>query len=423
MTVAPYDDSVALRRIAVIAYHSSPLQEPGAGDAGGMTVYVREIAEALARRGIATDIFTRATTDFDRPVELYPGARVVSIPAGPRAPLEKERLSAYIDEFVTGIRAFAMAQRVRYDLVHSHYWQGGLAATELARAWGVPMVHSNHTLGRVKNRFLAPEDAPEPEGRLVGEAQVIDAADVLIASTDDEWEQLACLYLAPHDGIKTIHPGVDHSVFSPGDRAAAREELGLGDEHVMLYVGRIQPLKGLELAIRAVEELAPVLDAPLSFVVVGGASGQRGERELERLKQLVESLGLQESVNFVGPQPHSKLPVFYRAADVVVVCSHSESFGLAALEAHACGIPVVGTAVGGLSYVVRDGDSGWLVDTRDPTVFAARLKTLFADETLRKEFGYGASESAARFSWARTADALFDLYECLARQELVEACT
>ncbi|MGH2730126.1 MAG: glycosyltransferase [Actinomycetota bacterium] len=412
-----------LRHLAVVAYHSSPLLEPGTGDAGGMTVYVREVAEALAERGVTTDIFTRATTEFDRTVELAPGVRVVSISAGPRAPVEKAKLGAHLEDFVTGIRAFAMAQRMRYDLVHSHYWQSGLAARLLARAWGVPLVHSHHTLGRVKNNHLAPGDKPEPRSRLDGEATVIDTADVLISSTDDEWKQLACLYSAPHDQIKTIHPGVDHSLFYPGDRAAARAELGLGDERVLLYVGRIQPLKGLELAVRAVEELRPALDERLAFLVVGGASGEQGGRELRRLEHIVAHLGLTDSVRFVGPQPHSLLPVFYRAADAVVVCSYSESFGLAALEAHACGIPVVGTAVGGLSYVVQDGISGWLVDTRDPSVFGARLKTVLSDDELRKQFGAAAVDSAARFSWAKTADELLELYECLAREELVEACT
>jgi D-inositol-3-phosphate glycosyltransferase len=420
----PYDAPVELRRVAVVAYHSSPLMEPGVGDAGGMTVYVREVAEALAERGVATDIFTRAATEFDRTVELAPGVRVVSIPAGPRAPVEKAKLGAHIEDFVTGVRAFAMAQRMRYDLIHSHYWQSGMAATSLARAWGVPLVHSHHTLGRVKNNHLAPGDKPEPQSRLDGEAAVFDAADVLISSTDDEWKQLACLYRAPHDSIKTIHPGVDHSLFRPGDRVTARAELGLSeDELVLLYVGRIQPLKGLELAVRAVEELRPALDERLTFVVVGGASGEEGGRELCRLERLVVDLGLTDTVRFVGPQPHPRLPVFYRAADVVVVCSYSESFGLAALEAHACGVPVVGTAVGGLSYVVHDGGSGWLVDTRDPSVFGARLKTVLSDDELRKQFGAAAIDSAARFSWAKTADELLELYECLAREELVEACT
>jgi D-inositol-3-phosphate glycosyltransferase len=388
-----------------------------------MTVYVREVAEALAERGVTTDIFTRATTEFDRTVELAAGVRVVSIPAGPRAPLEKEKLRAHVEEFATGVRAFAMAQRMRYDLVHSHYWQSGLAATILARAWGAPLVHSHHTLGRVKNNYLAPGDKPEPRSRLDGEAEVIDAAEVLIASTDEEWKQLACLYSAPHDSIKTIHPGVDHSLFRPGDRATARDELGLGDERVLLYVGRIQPLKGLELAIRAVEELLPALDERLTFLIVGGASGDQGGRELRRLERLVADLGLGDSVRFVGPQQHSRLPLFYRAADAVVVSSYSESFGLAALEAHACGVPVVGTAVGGLSYVVQDGGSGWLVDTRDPSVFGARLKTVLSDDDLRKQFGAAAIDSAARFSWEKTADELLELYECLAREELVEACT
>jgi D-inositol-3-phosphate glycosyltransferase len=414
---------MSVTRVAVLSYHSSPLAEPGAGDAGGMTVYVRSVAEAMATAGVRTDIFTRATGDERAVTELSPGVRVVAVPAGPPRPLEKEDLAGHVDEFAAGIRAFAAAQRIRYEVVHSHYWQSGLAARELARGWDVPMVHSNHTLGKVKNRWLAPGDVPEPLSRLQGEAEVIAAADALIASTDAEWQQLACLYGAPHDRLKTVYPGVDHRVFSPGDRVAARRALGLRDEAVMLYAGRVQPLKGLELAVRAAEQLVPALDRKLVFVVVGGASGGRGRDELDRLRVLSHSLGIADAVRFVGARPHAELPAFYRAADVVVVCSHNESFGLAALEAHACGTPVVGTAVGGLSHIVRDGESGFLVDSRDPAVFAARLKTVLSDADLRDSFGAAATRAARSFSWTTTAALFGDLYECLLVEQFPEVCT
>lgn len=408
---------------AVISYHSSPIHEPGSGDAGGMTVYVRRLAEALSVRGITTDVFSRATDEGRSPVVLSPGVRVIPIEAGPRAPLAKENLPGYFDEFSAGIRAFALTQRISYDLIHSHYWHSGLAAASLAEAWSVPLVHSHHTLGRVKNRFLAPGDVAEPEFRLAGEDRVIGSADVLVASTDDEHKQLSALYGASHERVKTLHPGVDHSVFRPLDPRAARSELGFGDEAVMLFVGRIQRLKGIDLALAALAELVPALDREVRLVVVGGASGRGGEAEVQRLRDLAFELEVADRVDFVGPQPHHRLPVFYNAADVVTVCSHSESFGFAALEAHACGIPVVGTAVGGLSHIVRDGRSGFLVESRDPSVFAARLKTVLSDPDLHREFSGEARAAATAFSWPETAAKFLELYECLVRERSPETCT
>jgi D-inositol-3-phosphate glycosyltransferase len=419
-----YHYSMAVRNIAVLAYHSSPLSEPGAGDAGGMTVYVRALAAALAELGIRTDLFTRATSDIGRMVHLGDGVRVISIEAGPPRPLAKEELPHYIDDFVSGIRAFATSQRIRYDLVHSHYWQSGLAALELAERWAVPLVHSHHTLGRVKNEWLAPGDAPEPASRLEGEAEVISQAEVLVASTDEEWEQLACLYSASHDRLKTLHPGVDHQIFSPGNKLEARTELGLPeDAAVLLYVGRIQRLKGLDLGLQALAELEGRLDRPVVLVVVGGASGNNGGDELLRLQGMAESLGVADQIRWMGPQPHPGLVSYYRAADVLLVCSHSESFGLTALEAHACGTPVVATAVGGLSHIVADGQSGWLVSARDPVVFAERLERLLDDSELIKLFGVNAVSRASAFSWDVVADEFRELYECLVREEFPEACT
>jgi D-inositol-3-phosphate glycosyltransferase len=420
----PDDVAMPVHKIAVLAYHSSPLDEPGAGDAGGMTVYVKALARSLAERGVLTDIFTRAVSTTNQAATLSPGVRVVSIPAGPLARIAREQQVRFIDEFVTGVRAFAAAQRIQYELVHSHYWQSGLAGKALARAWGVPLVHSNHTLGRVKNKWLAPGDAPEPETRLWGEAEVMSEADVLVASTDEEWEHLACLYGAPHDRLKTLHPGVDHLLFAPGPRHDARAQLGLApDDAVLLCVGRIQRLKGLELAIRAVEELVPAVGRQVRLLIVGGPSGRDGVAELERLRNLAVARGVADNVVFAGAQPHSRLPVFYRAADVVVVCSHTESFGLAALEAHACGIPVVATAVGGLKHIVRDGVSGFLVDRHDAAAFAGRLKTLLEDGALHTALSQAAFERSMMFSWDVAADAFLSLYECLVREQFPELCT
>ena len=410
------------KRIALLSYHSSPLVEPGAGDAGGMSVYVRQTAEALAQRGVRTDIYTRRTAEVPRVVELFPDVRVIFVEAGPPdAP--KEELARYLPDFTAGVSAFAATQRVSYDVVHSHYWQSGLAGKVLARRWRAAFVHSNHTLGLVKNLSLADGDLPEPEARIQGEAEVVDAADVLIASTDEEFENLACLYGAAHDRLKTIFPGVDHEMFFPGDRGSARAELGLADEAVLLYVGRVQPLKGIQLALRGVAQLVPQLDRPLRLLVVGGPSGNAGQRELDRLRQLTNELGIVDNVAFTGPQPHLRLPVYYRAADAVVVVSHSESFGLVALEAAACAAPVVGTSVGGLSHIVNDGVSGYLLNKRDPSLLAERLRPLLQDPGLRERFSLEAERAASRFSWIGATDELLGLYECLMNETSAELCT
>lgn len=412
-----------MRRLAVVAYHSSPLLEPGTGDAGGMTVYVRSVARTLAKQGFRTDIFTRSSSGRTETDELSPGVRVISIPAGPVGPADKLELIAHLPEFVAGIRAFATATRKGYDAIHSHYWQSGVAAVELARSWAVPVIHSNHTLAKVKNRYLPPGDPPEPAVRLDGEERVISGADTLIASTDEEWEHLACLYGANHDRIKTIYPGVDHCLFRPGDKQAAREALGLGDGPILAYVGRIQPLKGLDLALRAIEQLEPAHGHQVSLVVVGGASGAVGAREQAALTRLASSLGIAGSLRLEGAQPHELTPLYYRAADAVVVCSYSESFGLSALEAQACGTPVVGTDVGGLKHIVEDGRSGFLCGDRDPSDFAGRLKTLLSDASLQQEFSRHATAAASRFTWERTATELAELYECLVTHRMPEACT
>jgi D-inositol-3-phosphate glycosyltransferase len=410
------------KQIALISYHSSPLAQPGAGDAGGMSVYVRQTAEALARRGVRTDVYTRSVGDLPRVVELSPGVRVIWVEAGPLG-AGKEELVTYLPEFTAGTSAFAAAQRLRYDVVHSHYWQSGLAGKVLAQRWSAPFVHSNHTLGLVKNQTLAEGDLPESDTRIRGEAEVVDAADVLVTSTDEEFEDLACLYGAAHDRLKTIFPGVDHNMFFPGDRAAARRELGFGGEAILLYVGRVQPLKGIELALQGVARLAPGLGRAVRLLIVGGPSGRIGQAEMERLHHLTEELQITENVTFTGPQPHPRLPLFYRAADAAVVVSHSESFGLVALEAAACGTPVVGTSVGGLSHIVNDGVSGYLLDRRDPQTLAERLKPLLLDPSLRERFSIEAERAAARFSWTGATDALLELYACLMSDSSAELCT
>jgi D-inositol-3-phosphate glycosyltransferase len=410
-------------RVAVLAYHSSPLIEPGSGDAGGMTVYVREVARVMAKLGIRTDVFTRSISGRLEATDIFPTVRVVAIPAGPSGDVPKSDLTSYVSDFVEGVAGFAASEGLDYELIHSHYWQSGIVGKQLAERWDVPLVHSNHTLARVKNRHLPPGETPEPRARLDGEADVISVADTLIASTDEEWSDLACLYRASHDRIKRVYPGVDHSLFSPGSKSAARAELGLGDEAVLACVGRVQPLKGLDLALRAVEQLVPVLDRPVKLLVVGGASGPSGENEAKRLDALAADLGIQDAIRFEGPQPHDLTPTYYRAADALLVCSFSESFGLSALEAQACGTPVVGTDVGGLRHIVGDDLGGFLVETREPSELAGRLKTLLSDADLHRRSSAAATASSARFTWDRTARELGDLYECLITETLPELCT
>jgi D-inositol-3-phosphate glycosyltransferase len=413
-----------VRRVAVLAYHSSPLEEPGVGDAGGMGVYVRAVAAAHAAAGIHTDIFTRATSRLGGTVKVSPRVRVIEIGGGPRQRLPKEVLPQYIPEFASNLKAFAATQHITYDVLHSHYWQSGLAGLPLRRAWNASLVHSQHTLGLVKNRHLPAGDSPEPEARIRGEERVIRDADVLIASTDDEWQQLSCLYGAGHDRLKTVHPGVDHSTFKPGDRAAARDRYGLpGDEPVLLCVGRIQPLKGLEVALEATAELIRFLKRDVTLVIVGGPSGAAGERYLQRLRKRAVDLGLQERVRFIGPRPRADLPDFYRAAEALVVCSRYESFGLTALEAQACGVPVVGAAVGGLTHVVRNGVSGWIVGDSRPQAYARTLASLLTDEARHRSFSEAAVVAARGFTWRRTGEELLELYDCLVRASAPEVCT
>lgn len=414
-----------VKRVAVIAYHTSPLLEPGSGDAGGMTVYIRELSAALASLGVRTDIFTRASSPFDKIVEISEGVRVVPIDAGPREPLGKEELPAFVDDFVASVRAFSLTQRIAYDVIHSHYWQSGMAGKGLAAVWDVPLVHSFHTLAKVKNSTLAPGDVPEPESRLQGEQQVIAAADVLIASTDEEYQALACMYRADHDRLKTLPPGVDHERFSPGHKAEARVRLDLPpDRPIAVSVGRIQKLKGLELAIRTMAVLRTEgLGAEPLLVIVGGASGPGGEGELARLKVLTGELDLEDNVMFIGPQPHSQLADLYRSADVTLICSYSESFGLTVLEAQASGTPVIGTGVGGPTDAVIDGVSGYVIGDRHPASFARRIAGLISDPALADSFSRAAREASLPYSWKATAENLVTLYECLMQERSPEACT
>ncbi|WP_344602920.1 D-inositol-3-phosphate glycosyltransferase [Sporichthya brevicatena] len=403
------------RRVATLSVHTSPLDQPGTGDAGGMNVYVVEVAKRLAQAGVEVEIFTRTTSsDLPPVVEMAPGVTVRHVTAGPFEGLAKEDLPAQLCAFTTGVlRAEATRDPGHYDLVHSHYWLSGQVGWLAAERWGIPLVHSMHTMAKVKNATLAEGDIPEPAARIIGETQVVDAADRLVANTAEEAEQLVDLYGANPGRVDVVSPGVDLDVFVPGRRSAARVELGIADtDDVILFVGRIQPLKAPDVLLAAVAKL---VDGDLArrqrtmVAVVGGPSGS-GTAEPELLQKMAVELGISDLVRFIPALPQPELVRWYQAADVTVVPSYSESFGLVAVESQACGTPVVAASVGGLRTAVSAGESGLLVKGHDPHDYAAALHRLITDHDLRRRLGDGAVEHAGRFGWSATAARLLGVY-------------
>jgi D-inositol-3-phosphate glycosyltransferase len=451
-----------VRRIATISVHTSPLDQPGTGDAGGMNVYIVEAARRLAERGIEVDIFTRATCRALPPVvEAAPGVYVRHVVAGPFEELPKEALLAWLCDFTSGVlRTEAAHDAGHYDLLHTHYWLSGRAGSPIRRRLGVPLVHSMHTLAKVKNASLADGDAAEPSIRILGEEEVVASADRLVANTAEEAAQLVQLYGADPERVDIVTPGVDLSVFRPdrpqdmphrpedlrhrpedlrarsedlralspgplgpdgtgrsglpgGGRPAARRRLGLPDGAlVLLFVGRVQPLKAPHVLLRAAAEMIeedPALRARLVVAVVGGPSGSALARP-EELQNLARHLGIADIVRFEPPCPQHELADWYRAATATVIPSYNESFGLVAVESQACGTPVVAAAVGGLNTAVRDGETGVLVAGHDPRDYAAVLRRLAGDPSLRARLARAAVEHARGFGWAATVDRLLEVY-------------
>jgi D-inositol-3-phosphate glycosyltransferase len=406
----------AVRRVAMISVHTSPLDQPGTGDAGGMNVYVLELSRRLAAAGIEVDIFTRATSSRIDPVlRVGPGIVVHNVHAGPFEGLTKLELPGQLCVFAREVlRAEAGKPLGHYDVVHSHYWLSGQVGALARDRWGVPLVHTMHTMAKVKNDAMATGDTPEPPARIIGEEQVVEAADMLIASTDGEAKELIELYDADPGRVEVVHPGVDLTVFHPRDTHAARTQLGLPlDAHVVLFAGRIQPLKAPDVLLRAVAVLLdddPWLRSRLVVPVVGGPSGT-GLEHPESLAELAAQLGIDDVVRFVPPVPPSELALWYAAATMVAVPSYNESFGLVAAEAQATGTPVVAAAVGGLTTVVADGRSGLLLDTHEPGDWATALRRILADDAFRARVSEGALARAGAFSWETTAERTLDVYE------------
>jgi len=390
--------------------HTSPTASLGQNGNGGLNVYVREVANAFSDRGIATDIFTRRQSPDDPAIEsLAPLSRVIYLPAG--RSLDKYSLYSEVPGFAAGVRSFAEREHLSYDMLYSHYWLSGEVACLLRPQMGVAWAHTAHTLGLVKNRTLASGARPEPALRIRVEGEIAQQADLLIGSTSDEADDLIRLYGADPGHVHVVAPGIDLATFQPLDRADARRKIGYGPGRVLLFVGRLERLKGVDVAIRALALLRDRANDDVRLIVLGEDVRDGDESEKERLKLVASASGVRDRVDFLGSVAHHELPYFYAAADVCVMPSYSESFGLVALEAQACGRPVVASGVSGLRSVVRDEVSGYLIDDHDPAIYAERIGRLLADPELAQQMGRRGRLLAQRFSWTRTADRLGNLFE------------
>lgn len=404
-----------LERIAILSVHTSPLHQPGTGDAGGMNVYIAETAKRIAQRGIEVEIFTRATSVADLEDKyLADGVRVRHISAGPFEGLRKDDLPAQLCAVTAGVlRAEAHKPEGFYNLIHSHYWLSGQVGWLAKDRWNVPLVHTMHTMARVKNLQLAAGDTPEPAIREIGEEQVVLAADRLVANTDAEANELISLYNANPDVVRVVNPGVDLDQFAPGDGVAARKNLALPPQaQVLLFVGRIQPLKAPDVLIRAAAEMIyrnPELRHSLVVAICGGPSGS-GLDKPESLIELASELGILDVIRFEPPTSRERLSDWYRAADLTIVPSHSESFGLVALESQASGTPVIAANVGGLPTAVHRGEGGVLVDGHDPRDWATAIAATLANHELRASLREGGLKHASNFGWDSTTDKLLDVY-------------
>jgi D-inositol-3-phosphate glycosyltransferase len=403
-------------RIAMLSYHTCPLATLGGKDTGGMNVYVRDLTQELGRLGIHVDVFTRSQDEHVPHVlhDLGFGNRVVHIQAGPEHPAGKQEISRYIPEFVQGVKQFALDKGIQYDVIHSHYWMSGLAAEQLSDAWGgVPIVHMYHTLGEMKNRVARSEDERAGEERLNGERQVLARADQIVVATLAELTQLRFLYHADDRKLITIPPGVDISHFYPIPADEAKECIGLKPEdRMVLFVGRIEPLKGIDTLITAMSCLD--LKGPVHLAIIGGEPNAKDmTAEMARLQKLCDDLAMGHTVVFLGKRGQDTLPYYYSAAEALVMPSLYESFGMVALEGMACGTPVIASEVGGLGYLVQNGETGYTVPDSDPQALCEKLSILLNDAALRETMGLRAASYALDYAWDRIATQIVNVYEDL----------
>jgi D-inositol-3-phosphate glycosyltransferase len=395
-------------RIALISAHTSPLDRPGGAKAGGLNVYVLELARQLAGKSCSVDIFSRKSRpDLPTVTQVAPGLRTVHLAAGPAGPLTPELIYEHLDQFVDSLMAFAEADGGSYDVIHSHYWLSGLVGERLKAAWGVPHVVMFHTLGEVKNRASLSEH--EGDLRIRSEMEVLQGAERVICATDQERSYIRQLYSADPARVSVIPLGVDLDRFRPSAKTQAREALGLKDERIVLFVGRLEPLKGVDILIGAAAMLEG--DVNCRILIVGG--DEASQPQVEILRSLARNLGIEQRIAFVGTVDHDQLPLYYNAADVCVVPSHYESFGLVAVEAMASGVPVVASRVGGLMGTVRDGETGYLIPWLCPEPFAERIELLLANEPLRVSLGEAAREAVGRYRWENVASVVLEVYESL----------
>jgi D-inositol-3-phosphate glycosyltransferase len=400
----------------MISYHTCPLATLGGKDTGGMNVYVRDLTRTLGKMGVHVDVFTRSQDEHMPHVlhDLGYGNRVVHVPAGPEVPLPKEVLAGYIPDFIEGVRSFVERKDISYDLVHSHYWMSGIVAEELKEMWRIPVVHMFHTLGVMKQRVARSSEEAEGEYRLEGEKKVIKSADRIIAATQAEFAQLLWLYDADTSKVTVIPPGVDTCHFYPIPDDEAKEYIGIPPcERVLLFVGRIEPLKGIDTLLQAIAILCQQ-GLKTCLTVIGGdpiVVADTENHEMARLQNLREKFGLDNLVTFIGKRSQDTLPYYYSAADAVVVPSYYESFGMVALEAMACGTPVIASQVGGLAFLVQDGKTGFTVPVDDAQTLAEKLRILITNDALRCRMGEQAAEFAKGYNWDLIAKKMIDVYQ------------
>lgn len=416
-----------MRRIAMLSVHTCPMAALGGKETGGMNVYVRELSRELGAQNLIVDIYTRSQDPArERVRELWPNVRVIHLPAGPEKPYNKNLVYDHLPQFVAGLRQFCAKEGISYDLVHSHYWLSGWVAREMAREQPLPTVHMFHTLGRMKNTVARSEAEKESPTRIEVEHELMRDMDRIVAATPLDKAQMIELYGADPDKLVVIPLGVDLNLFRPIPRDEAMTAIGVDlpkGHHLVLFVGRLDPLKGLDTLLRAICKLAdlePELAKTISLAVIGGDVDENGfdlQNELECLDKLKNEAGIADLVVFLGSRAQDTLPYYYSAAEVCIVPSHYESFGLVALEAMACGTPVIASRVGGLQHTVEDGETGFLVPAGDPEALAERLRLTLLDRNLRERLATNARQKAQAYTWRSVADRIVDLYQELWQQK------